>query len=394
MAGTPGASRGERGHSGARQKKHFGRREADPRLLNPTGSQHGFGITGGWSIDQMKNILVTGGAGFIGSHTCKALERAGYLPITYDDLSRGHASAVRFGPLEVGDIADGERLAAVIYRYRPAAVIHFAGYGYVGESLESPDLYYGNNVIRSGLMLETLRRCGLVHVVFSSSCATYGGAHDRTIDETVEQKPLSTYGFSKLVIERMLADYARAFSFRSLALRYFNAAGADPEGELGECHDPEPHFIPRVLRVAAKMEPTIEINGTDYPTIDGTCVRDYVHVHDLAKGHVLALQAVLDGGIVGAINLGTGRGSSLLEIVRIAEQITKCQIAVKFGPRRVGDPASAIADASRAAQLLLWTPTYRDINQILEHAWKWLLGQFDKNHGASSPFTIALASPP
>jgi UDP-arabinose 4-epimerase len=342
-------------------------------------------------MDRVKNILVTGGAGFIGSQTCKALARAGYLPITYDDLSRGHESAVRFGPLEVGNIADGVRLAEVIHRYRPPAVIHFAGYGYVGESMEFPDLYYGNNVIRSGLMLETLRHCGLLNVVFSSSCATYGGVYDRAFDETVEQNPLSTYGFTKLVIERMLADYGRAFGFRSLALRYFNAAGADPDGELGECHDPEPHFVPRVLRVAAGLEPSIEINGTDYPTPDGTCVRDYVHVHDLAAGHVLALQGVLDGGITGALNLGTGRGSSLMEIVRIAKQVTNREIVVRFGPRRAGDPAYAVADASRAAQLLRWTPAYTDMHEILAHAWKWISGQPAKMRETSSPLLTAAA---
>jgi len=320
----------------------------------------------------VKNVLVTGGAGFIGSHACKALARSGYLPITYDDLSRGHASAVRFGPLEVGNIADADRLTRVIDRYRPLAVIHFAGFGYVSESMESPDLYYGNNVIGTGLMLETLRHCGLRNVVFSSSCATYGIAHDGAISESVEQRPVSTYGFSKLVIERMLSDYGRAFGFRSLALRYFNAAGADPDGEVGERHDPEPHFVPRVLRVAAGIEPSIEINGTDYPTPDGTCVRDYVHVHDLAEAHVLALQGLLDGGIMGALNLGTGRGTSLMEIVRIAGKVTNREIQIRFGPRRVGDPASAVADARLATRLLGWSPRYTAMDDIVSHAWQWI----------------------
>jgi UDP-arabinose 4-epimerase len=319
-----------------------------------------------------KNILVTGGAGFIGSQTCKALSRAGYFPITYDDLSRGHDWTVKWGPLEVGNIADAERLTEVIRRYRPQAVIHFAGYGYVGESMESPDLYYGNNVIRTGLMLETLRECGLRHVVFSSSCATYGGMHDRAIDESVEQHPLSTYGFSKLVIERMLNDYGRAFGFRSLALRYFNAAGADPDGEIGECHDPEPHFVPTVLRVAADREPLVAINGDDYPTPDGTCVRDYVHVHDLARGHVLAVQGVLDGGIVGAVNLGTGRGCSLMEVIRVAQQVTGRPIATEIKPRRDGDPAWAVANARRATELFGWKPVYTDMHEIIAHAWTWM----------------------
>ena len=244
--------------------------------------------------------------------------------------------------LELGNIADGARLRGGPTRYRPLAVIHFAGFGYVGESMESPDLYYGNNVIRTGQMLETLRYAGIRHIVFSSSCATYGGVHSRTIDESVEQRPLSTYGFSKLVVEHMLTDYGRAFGFRSLALRYFNAAGADPEGDLGECHDPEPHFVPRVLRVAAGHERAIQLNGNDYPTPDGTCVRDYVHVHDLARGHVLAVRAIVEGGIAGAVNLGTGSGSSLMEIVNVVRRVTGRSIATEIAPRRDGDPAYAV----------------------------------------------------
>jgi UDP-glucose-4-epimerase GalE len=323
-----------------------------------------------WS--SVSNILVTGGAGFIGSQTCKALSRAGYLPVTYDDLSRGHDWAVQWGPLEVGNIADAERLGDVIRRYRPEAVVHFAGFGYVGESMDAPDIYYLNNVIRSGQMLETLRQRGLHNIVFSSSCATYGGVHERTIDESVEQRPISTYGFTKLVIERMLNDYGRAFGFRSLALRYFNAVGADPDGEIGECHEPEPHFLPCVLRVAAGREPFVAINGADYPTVDGTCVRDYVHVHDLARGHVLAVQGLLDGAVTGAINLGTGRGSSLMEIIQVARRVTGRQITTVIKPRREGDPAYAVADARRAAQLLGWKPAFADVDQAVTHAWNWM----------------------
>ncbi|MFI4889117.1 MAG: UDP-glucose 4-epimerase GalE [Steroidobacterales bacterium] len=340
----------------------------------------------------MNIILVTGGAGFIGSQTCKALSRAGYLPVTYDDLSRGHAWAVRWGPLELGNIADADRLREVIRHHRPDAVIHFAGYGYVGESMESPDLYYGNNVIQTGLMLETLRLCGVRNIVFSSSCATYGGVHDRAIDEAVEQRPISTYGFSKLVVERMLNDYGRAFGFRSLALRYFNAVGADPDGELGECHDPEPHFLPRVLRTAAGQEPFIAINGEDYPTADGTCVRDYVHVHDLARGHVLAVQAVLDGGITGAINLGTGRGSSLLEVIRVARRVTGRNIATEFRPRREGDPAYAVADASQAARVLGWTSAYMNMDQIVAHAWNWMCNGAPRVHETATESRVARES--
>jgi UDP-arabinose 4-epimerase len=320
----------------------------------------------------VKTILVTGGAGFIGSHTCKALARAGYLPVTFDDLSRGHDWAVKWGPLERGNIADVERLAEVVRRYRPLAVVHFAGYGYVGESMDWPHLYYRNNVINSGLMLEGLREAGVGNVVFSSSCATYGGIHDCAIDESVEQRPVSTYGFSKLVIEQMLADYTRAFGFRALALRYFNAAGADPDGDLGECHDPEPHFIPRVLRVAAGHEHLIHIFGNDYPTVDGTCVRDYVHVSDLAQGHVQAVDALLNGGVTGAFNLGNGHGYSLMEIVEVARQVTGCTIGTKIEQRRAGDPPYAVADARRAAVTLGWKPAHPDIRQIVQHAWNWM----------------------
>jgi UDP-arabinose 4-epimerase len=330
----------------------------------------------------VRRILVTGGAGFIGSQTCKALSQAGYLPVTFDDLSRGHAWAVQWGPLEKGDIADAQRLGEVLQRYRPEAVIHFAGYGYVGESMESPDLYYGNNVIRTGLMLETLRKHDVRKIVFSSSCATYGGVHQRAIDENVEQRPLSTYGFTKLVVEQMLNDYSRAFGFRSLALRYFNAVGADPDGELGESHDPEPHFLPRVLRVAAGYEPIIQLYGEDYPTVDGTCVRDYVHVHDLARGHVLAVKGVLEGGITGAINLGTGRGSSLMEIIKVARRVTGREIATEIRPRRDGDPAYAVADARRAAYLLDWTPRYTDMDQIVAHSWSWMCNATARDQAA------------
>ena len=319
----------------------------------------------------MKSILVTGGAGYIGSHTCKALASAGYLPVAYDDLSRGHAWAVQWGPLERGNISDPDRLREVLRRYSPVAAIHFAGFGYVGESMQAPQLYYGNNVVNTAAMLEVFRATGLARLVFSSSCATYGGMHDGAIDETVEQRPLSPYGFSKLVIERMLTDYARAFGFRSIALRYFNAAGADPDGDIGESHDPEPHFIPVVLRVAAGLAPLVHLHGSDYPTPDGTCVRDYVHVSDLARGHVLALQALLEGGVSGAFNLGNGQGYSLNEIVDVARAVTGRTIATASGPRRPGDPAHAVADARLAATTLGWSPAYPRIADMVGHAWQW-----------------------
>jgi UDP-arabinose 4-epimerase len=220
-------------------------------------------------------------------------------------------------------------------------------------------------------MLESLREAGLRHVLYSSSCATYGGQHALPIDERAEQRPMSTYGFTKLAFERMLQDYARAHGFRGIALRYFNAAGADPEGELGEMHEPEPHFIPCALRVAAGADPVLRINGRDHPTPDGTCVRDYVHVDDLARGHLLALSALLDGGASGALNLGTGVGHSLREVVAAVERVTGRPVPVEYAPRRDGDPAYAVADPRRAAETLGWKAAYPGIETMVEHAWRW-----------------------
>ena len=319
-----------------------------------------------------KPVLVTGGAGYVGSHTCKALARAGYLPVSYDNLSRGHAWAVQWGPLEVGDLHDRTRLAEVLARYQPQAVLHFAAYGYVGESMTEPSLYYGNNIANTHTLLDAMRAADVPHIVFSSSCATYGGVHEQPISEDAPQVPVSTYGYSKLVIERMLADYARAYGLRAIALRYFNAAGADPDGEIGEWHDPEPHIIPTVLRVAAGMDARLCLNGNDYPTPDGTCVRDFTHVSDLAAAHVLALQAMLGRGLTGAFNLGYGSGFSLQQIVEMARLVTGKEIPCDIGPRRAGDPPYAVGDARRAMVSLGWTPQYADIHTILTHAWLWL----------------------
>ncbi len=256
-------------------------------------------------------ILVTGGAGYIGSQTCKALARADFLPASYDNLGRGWA--VGWGPLEVGELADAARLSAVIERYRPLAVLHFTAYDYVGESLENPALHLGTNVANSWQLLECLRKAGINKLVFSSSCATYGGIPESPIGEFTSQHPVSTYGRSKLVIEQMLAGYGRAYGLHSTSLRYFNAAGADLEGEIDEWHLPEPHIVPTVLRVAAGLEAQVRINGDDYLTPDGTCVRNFTHVADLADAHVAALQALLTGGPEGAFNLGNCAGFSLLQ---------------------------------------------------------------------------------
>lgn len=263
-----------------------------------------------------QRVLVTGGAGYIGSHACKALAAAGYRPVVYDDLSRGHAAAVKWGPLEQGNLLDRETLADVITRYRPVAVLHFAAFAYVGESVEEPLKYYRNNVGGSVSLVETVRRFSPIPVVFSSSCAVYGLSSSDALDEDHPRAPINPYGHSKNMTEQVFRDCDAGYGLRSVSLRYFNCAGSDPDGELGEDHDPEPHVIPRVLSAAADSETTFDIYGTDYPTADGTAVRDYIHVTDLAEAHVAALRYLLDGGETISLNLGIGRGFSVRELVR------------------------------------------------------------------------------
>lgn len=318
-----------------------------------------------------KPILVTGGAGYIGSHTCKALAQAGYLPVVYDNLVHGHEWAVRWGPLERGELLDGARLAAAIARYRPVAVIHFAAYAYVGESVQDPARYYGNNVGGTLSLLAALRAGGVERLVFSSSCATYGIPERLPIDERHPQRPVNPYGHSKQMIEQVLRDYAAAYDLRSIALRYFNAAGADPEGEIGEDHCPETHLIPLVLRAARDPGAPVSIHGTDYPTPDGTCIRDYIHVADLADAHLRALAALERGAETAAYNLGTGRGHSVREIMAAARRVTGRTIALIEGPRRAGDPPELVADATLAGAELGWTPRFTAIDAIIETAWRW-----------------------
>lgn len=318
-----------------------------------------------------KPILVTGGAGYIGSHTCKALAQAGYLPVVYDNLVHGHEWAVRWGPLERGELLDGARLAAAIARYRPVAAIHFAAYAYVGESVQDPARYYGNNVGGTLSLLAALRAGGVERLVFSSSCATYGIPERLPIDERHPQRPVNPYGHSKQMIEQVLRDYAAAYDLRSIALRYFNAAGADPEGEIGEDHCPETHLIPLVLRAARDPGAPVSIHGTDYPTPDGTCIRDYIHVADLADAHLRALAALERGAETAAYNLGTGRGHSVREIMAAARRVTGRTIALIEGPRRAGDPPELVADATLAGAELGWTPRFTAIDAIIETAWRW-----------------------
>jgi UDP-arabinose 4-epimerase len=317
----------------------------------------------------MTTVLVTGGAGFIGSHTCKALRRAGFDPVCYDNLKRGNPEAVKWGALEIGDLADGGHLRQVLKSYHPAAVIHFAALAYVGESIQSPSTYYRNNVGGTATLLEALRECGVGKMVFSSSCAVYGTPEVGPIPEHSPHAPINPYGATKMICERMLKECATAFPLSFIALRYFNAAGADPDGEIGECHIPETHAIPLMLEVAAGESDCFTIFGDDYPTPDGTCLRDYVHVTDLADAHVAALRFLLRGCESTTFNLGTGRGWSVRELIDAARQATNRDIPVQVGPRRPGDPPVLIAESARAYECLGWQPRFVDLATQLAHAW-------------------------
>jgi UDP-arabinose 4-epimerase len=319
-----------------------------------------------------RTVLVTGGAGYIGSHACKALSHVGYLPVVYDNLSSGHDWAVKWGPLEKGDILDRGRLNEVLAQYQPEAVMHFAALAYVGESVVDPGKYYKNNVSGSLTLLEAMLEHKTHRIVFSSTCATYGIPTVIPIQEDTPQRPINPYGASKFMVERILQDFGSAHGLKSIALRYFNAAGADPEGELGEDHDPETHLVPIVLNVILGRRPHITIFGTDYDTPDGTCVRDYIHVTDLAEAHVTALAALEAGAPSQVYNLGNGSGFSVAEVISAASRITGRRVSVIEGPRRVGDPPRLVADTMRARQQLGWAPKYSDLSNILETAHRWL----------------------
>jgi UDP-glucose-4-epimerase GalE len=323
----------------------------------------------------MTSILVTGGAGYIGSHTCKALHRAGFDPITYDNLERGNPEAVKWGPLELGELADKIRLCEAFARFRPVAVIHFAALAYVGESNANPAVYYQNNVGGTAILLAAMRECGIDKIVFSSSCAVYGTPASVPIAEASAMAPINPYGATKMICERMLRECAAACPLSFIALRYFNAAGADPDGEIGECHVPETHVVPLLLDAAAGASTAFTIYGDDYPTADGTCVRDYIHVSDLADAHVKAARALLDGAESTALNLGTGRGWSVRELITTVREVTGCDIPTLVGARRPGDPPALIADACRARHELQWRPRYPDIATQVMHAWAWRQGR-------------------
>jgi UDP-arabinose 4-epimerase len=316
-------------------------------------------------------VLVTGGAGYIGAHACKALAHAGHEPIVFDNLRTGHRRAVKWGPLEHGDLLDPAALARAFRTHHPDAVMHFAALAYVGESVAHPDLYYRTNVTGTLNLLDAMRAADVSRIVFSSTCATYGQPDTVPIAETTPQCPVNPYGRSKLMVEQVLADTCAAFGTAAIALRYFNAAGADPDGEIGEDHDPETHLIPLVLQAAAGMQPTIRVFGTDWPTPDGTCIRDYIHVSDLADAHVAAIERV-EAGRFSAFNLGVGKGASIREVIATARRVTGRPIVEESAPRRPGDPPELVADARAAHKALAWTPKRPGLETMIETAWAWL----------------------
>ena len=316
------------------------------------------------------NVLVVGGAGYIGSHAVRKLTDAGHHVLVYDNLSRGHREAVPDGLLIEGELTDTATLTRVLTEHEIEAVMHFAAFALVNESVNDPALYYQNNVVATLSLLEAMRLADVKKFVFSSTTATYGEPDQVPISEDTPQRPINPYGFTKLVIEQALADYAEAYGMGYAALRYFNAAGAHPDGTIGEDHEPETHLIPIVLQVALGQRDSITIFGNDYQTSDGTCVRDYVHVNDLADAHLKALDKIRPSTGI-CLNLGTGRGTSVREIIDACREVTGHAIPEKIGQRREGDPSELVADASRAQDQLGWKPQYVDVRSIVETAWRW-----------------------
>jgi UDP-glucose 4-epimerase len=335
-------------------------------------------------MDKQPTVLVTGGAGYIGSHAVLALKEAGYRVVVLDNLVYGHLDIVET-VLDVefvqGDISDRPMLDRLFESYPIDAVIHFAAYAYVGESVTNPAKYYRNNVVGTLTLLEAMVQAEVFKIVFSSTCASYGNPHQIPIPEDHPQSPINPYGMSKLMVEQILEDFDRAYGLRSVRFRYFNAAGADPQGRLGEDHCPETHLIPLILLTALGQREHITVFGTDYKTPDGTCIRDYIHVTDLADAHLLGLKYLLDDGETTVFNLGNGEGFSVKEVITAAREITGLPIMVEEGPRRAGDPAILIGSATKARKVLGWDPQYNQIEVILDHAWRW----HQKRHGASAP---------
>jgi UDP-glucose 4-epimerase len=316
-------------------------------------------------------ILVCGGAGYIGSHMVSYLTALKHTVVVFDNLSTGHRAAVGVAPLVVGDLLDPASLAALFAAHRFDAVMHFCARSLVGESVDDPYVYYQNNVVGTLNLLRAMRTAGVDKLVFSSTAAVYGAPRTNLIDETFPTDPINPYGASKLMVERMLADAARAYGLRSVAFRYFNAAGADPSGEIGESHEPETHLIPNVLRAALCSDGVLKVFGDDYATPDGTCVRDYVHVNDLASAHMKAIEFMANRDGAHLFNLGNGRGFSVLEVIGAARRVTGVNIAFELAPRRAGDPPVLVASSAKARDLLGWAPAFTEVDTIIESAWRW-----------------------
>lgn len=319
----------------------------------------------------VRSVLVTGGAGYIGSHTCKALAEAGYRPVTLDSMVSGHDWAVKWGPLERGDIADTESVYHALRHYRPAAVVHFAAHIAAGESMMDPGKYYRNNIAGTLSLLEAMRQACVSRIVYSSTAAVYGLPESVPITEDHPLRPINPYGRSKLMVENILRDYVAAYGFHAVILRYFNAAGADYVSGIGESHDPETHLIPRVLSVALNQSDSVAIYGIDYPTPDGTCIRDYVHVADLADAHVHALKWLTGQNQFGAFNLGGGLGHSVRQVIDTVQKVTRRNIPTEIAPRRDGDPPVLLSDIRRASLELGWRPRRSELETQVRDAWEW-----------------------
>lgn len=328
-------------------------------------------------------ILVVGGAGYIGSHMVKMLLNRGYDVSTLDNLSSGHRDAVLGGDFVEGDLADLGCLHQVFQKYQPEAVMHFASFIQVGESVRKPNIYYCNNVTNTLNLLDTMLKFNVKKFIFSSTAAVFGEPDYVPIDEAHPNRPLNPYGRSKWIIEQILGDYDRAFGFRSVCLRYFNAAGADPDGQLGERHEPETHLIPLILQAATGERENIQVFGRDYDTSDGTCIRDYIHIVDLCSAHLAALEYLNEGGASDCFNLGNGSGFTVQEVIDAVQQVSGKAINVINGPRREGDPAKLVADSKRAKNVLKWEPEYVSLKTIVEHAWQWE-GKKSINHNQMS----------
>lgn len=319
----------------------------------------------------MKHVIVTGGAGYIGSHACKCLSRNGYVPVTFDNLSTGWQQAVKFGPFERGDLLNPDELKAVFDRYAPVAVMHFAALSQVGDSMKNPGLYWRENVVGALNLIEATLAAGCKKFVFSSTCATYGDQDGVVLDESSEQLPINAYGGSKLAIEQMLRDFGLTHGLQHVIFRYFNVAGADPDGEVGEFHFPETHLVPLMLDAIEGKRDALTVFGTDYNTPDGTCIRDYVHVSDLVDAHILGMKWLEEGNDNAVFNLGTGSGFSVREVIEHSKGVTNKAVPIVEGDRRAGDAAALVSGSDKAVKELGWRPTRSDLPTMIADAWRW-----------------------